>query len=732
MTTAVALAVPLALALPLSVTAGSAAGDPRSERRSDRVADRATGTAPGAPGEVHTWNRGDKDGYGTSRTLRSKTWYTLNNGVMSEVYYPRIDTPSTRDTQLVVSDGATFTDREDEDTVGRIVPLDDESLVFRQVNMDRDGAYKIVKTYVTDPDRDAVVVRMRVVSMTGDPLRVFLLHDPALANDGDDDRAPSTRRHTLVAKDDEAAVAVRVSRGFRSVSSGYQGVSDGWTDLASDHRMSWHYTAPEQGNVVQLGRVRANGVGNQHFTVALGFGPDGREAATTARAALRRGFADARSDYSAGWHRYLGSLDEVPASAADHREEYLTSAMVLAASEDKTYRGGFVAAPGRPWAWANELQDLAVYHAVWSRDQYQIATGLMAAGDMAAARRALEYLWDVQQQPDGSFPQNSRLDGEPVFGGLQMDEVAFPLVMAWQLGQTDAATWRHVRLSADFLVDNGPATEQERWENIGGYSPATIASEIAGLVCAARIARMNGDTERAATYLATADRWERQVEEWTLTSNGPLSDQPYYLRITETGNPNQGTELQISDGGPLVDQRRILDPSFLELVRLGIRPADYPHVLHTLDLVDQRLSYMTPNGRFWHRASFDGYGERRDGTQWEPVDEGSRETLGRGWPLLGGERGEWALLAGKPAQSYLDTMARAADDESRFMAEQVWDHRPPAGTGSEFRPGEPTFAATPLTWTHAQFVRLARSIDAGEPVETPRVVACRYALAGSC
>jgi glucoamylase len=201
---------------------------------------------------------------------------------------------------------------------------------------------------------------------------------------------------------------------------------------------------------------------------------------------------------------------------------------------------------------------------------------------MAAARRALEYLWDVQQQPDGSFPQNSRLDGEPVFGGLDMDEVAFPLVMAWQLGRTDRATWRHVRLPADFLVATGPATEQERWENIGGYSPATIAAEIAGLVCAARIARINGDSARAATYLETADAWERQVEDWTLTRNGPLDDRPYYLRITDSGNPNQGTPLQISDGGPLVDQRRILDPSFFELVRLGVRPAEDRHVLDTL------------------------------------------------------------------------------------------------------------------------------------------------------
>jgi glucoamylase len=57
----------------------------------------------------------------------------------------------------------------------------------------------------------------------------------------------------------------------------------------------------------------------------------------------------------------------------------------------------------------------------------------------------------------------------------------------------------------------------------------------------------------------------------------------------------------------------------------------------------------------------------------------------------------------------------------------VWDHNPPADRASPpFVPGEPTFSATPLAWTHAQFLRLARSIDAGAPVETPQVVACRY------
>jgi glucoamylase len=333
----------------------------------------------------------------------------------------------------------------------------------------------------------------------------------------------------------------------------------------------------------------------------------------------------------------------------------------------------------------------------------------------------------VQQRPDGSFPQNSRLDGEPVFGGLQLDEVAFPIVLAWQLDRFGPRDWARVRRSADFIVANGPETPQERWENIGGWSPATIAAEIAALVCAADIARRNGEGAAAERYLATADDWQRNLERWTVTTNGPLSDDPYYLRITADGDANAGTEIQISDGGPLVDQRRVVDPSFLEVVRLGVKDALDPNIRSSLPVIDRELRYDTANGQFWHRASFDGYGEKRDGSQWEPVPEGSRLTIGRGWPLLTGERGEYRLAAGLPAQRQLDTMARAGDATTFLIAEQVWDHQPPAdGDDPRFVPGESTFSAAPLAWSHGQFIRLAASIDAGRPVETPAVVACRY------
>lgn len=688
----------------------------------------SAGSAPGSPGRPSTWVPGDKDGFGTARGTASKVWYTLSRGKLNEIYYPRIDTPSIRDTQLVVTDGSTFTDREDRDTTSVVRLLDRRSLTYQQVNRARSGRYEITKTYTTDPGRSTVLIDVLFRSLSGRPYRVYVLHDPALSMTGNDDTGTSTGG-ALVAGDAATGSALVATGGFARTSSGYAGVSDGWTDLRTDHRMNWTYRAPEPGNVVQTGLTRLTGVGSwaaRHTTLAIGFAATPAAATATAGASLAAGFAPLRARYAAGWHRYLATLAPTPASARRWGTEYAVSAMVLAASEDKTYRGGFVASPARPWAWANVLQDLAVYHAVWSRDLYEIATALVAMGDRAAANRALDYLWNVQQRPDGSYPQNSRLSGEEVFGGLQLDEVAFPAVLASQLGRTDSAAWGHVRRAADFVIAHGPSTEQERWENLGGFSPATIAAEIAGLVCSADIARRNGAPWAARRYLAVADAWRVNLNRWTLTHNGPLSDSAYYLRITADGNANAGTAIQISDGGPLVDQRRILDPSFLELVRLGVlSPADQ-NVRNSLRLVDATLGYTTPNGPFWHRASFDGYGEQRSGAQWEPTDPGSRLTIGRGWPLLTGERGEYRLAAGLPAQRYLDTMARSADDASYLLPEQVWDDQPPSGRSPRYQPGEPTRSATPLAWTHAQFIRLAASLDAGSPVETPQVVACRY------
>jgi glucoamylase len=274
----------------------------------------------------------------------------------------------------------------------------------------------------------------------------------------------------------------------------------------------------------------------------------------------------------------------------------------------------------------------------------------------------------------------------------------------------------------------GPAS-QERWENAEGYSPATIAATIAALVCAAEVAERNGAAGTAAGYRDVADRWQRSVEAWTRTTNGPLSDRPYYLRLTVDGSADAGTTYTIGDGGPMIDQRRVVDTSYLELVRLGVKRADDRAIRDTLPVVDRELGVMTPNGEFWHRYNHDGYGETPDGGPFP----GPGNT-GQLWPLLAGERGEYELAFGELTGDRADARRRASArlaaiaataGDGLMLPEQVWDENPPSGRPG-FAPGTGTLSATPLAWTHAQFVRLAWSIDAGRPVERPGVVARRY------
>jgi glucoamylase len=669
---------------------------------------------PAAASAATTWTEADKDGYGTSTTTTSKVWHTLDDGRLTEVFYPDLGTPSVRSLEFVVSEGS-FTQRDTQAQTRSVQLVDARSLTYTQVN-EEPGRYRITKTYVTDPARNVLMIDVRFESLNGKPQHLDVLYDPSLGNDHEDDVA-KPNPSVLLARDTGSAVASAVagSPGFERTSS-----------------------TGSRGDLVQTGQTSLTGLsGSQSLTVALGFADTTSAALGGANASLGAGFAATRTAYESGWHSYLEGLKGPPAAADSTL--YNASVMTLAAHEDKTYRGGYIASPTMPWVWGTGLENPSgAYHLVWSRDLYQIATALIAAGDTAGANRAVNYLFFRQQKPDGSFPQNSLVDGTPHWGNLQLDEVAFPIVLAWQLGRTDAALYRdHIKKAADFLVSfpDAPFSPQERWENQSGYSPGTIASEIAGLVCAADIARRNGDAASADRYLRTADDWQKRVDGWTATTNGPYAPRPYYLRLTKDGRPNSGTTYNIGDSGPTVDQRKVVDPSFLELVRLGVKNANDPVVKNTIGVVDQQLAAGDATGRyFWHRFNFDGYGEKKDGSQWDigfppnPTEVWENNvTIGRNWPIFGGERGEYALLAGDrtEASRRLGDMARAAND-GEMLPEQVWaPDFPPAGQPG-FEPGEGTFSATQLAWSHAQYVRLAWSIAEGRPVERPSIVAERY------
>ncbi len=693
--------------------------------------------APGAPGAKHTWAPADKHGFGTAHQVEGNAYFTLRAASLSEVYFPDLSTPGFRGLQFAVTDGKRFLDREtvDDDPAhiepvapgvrSRVEPLPD-ALGFRQVT--QTARWRLIKTWITDPARASVLARVKFQSRTGRKLRLYVLADPAPGDDGNDDRGMFSRGR-LAAFDDAAASAVAAEPALRDGSSGYKGAaSDPWRDLQADRRLRG-YDATQPGNVVQGARTALDGVRKRELTLAIGFGANAAAASATADASLAGGFRSAAARFVGGWREYLRSLSPPPASVAGMRKLYDQSLMVLAASEDKQRRGASIAAPNMPWVWGTltlEKHEFSgPYHLVWPRDFYHVATAQKAAGDDAAATRLLDFLWRVQK-PDGSWWQNTRVDGKEYWTSLQLDEVALPVVLAWWLGRRGAEDWGHVRRAADFIVANGPKTQQERWENQEGWSPNTIATEIAALICAADVARANGDTVRAAQYEQTADEWQAQVESWTATTNGPYSPKPYYLRITKDANPDDGSTYSLGDNFPrAVDEREIVDNSFLGLVLFGVKPWNDTVVRNSLAVGDEKLAEDTPSGRIWHRFSFDGYGETATGGDWDIFQTAARQTRGRVWPLLAGERGEYELIAGGRADDELRTIAQTAND-GLMLPEQAWDGAPPANEPA----GKGTRSATPLAWTHAQFVRLAWSIQDGEPVERPAIVACRYTKVG--
>ena len=683
--------------------------------------------APGAPGERHTWASADKHGFGSAAGGgTSAVWFTLRSAELTEVYAPDLGTPALRDLRFAVTDGRSFLDRETDAGVRSRVEALPGSLTFRQTVETR--RWRLEKTWITDPDRATVLADLRFESRTGRPLALYLLADAAPGDDGNDDRGEG-----LVAWDDAGASAIAAHPRLSRATSGYKGTaSDPWEDLRGDRDLDREYEARDPGNVVQAARTGLTGTrGARDMTLAIGFGADAGAAVRAAHGSLASGFHRAAKRYAAGWAHYLGSVRHPPRSVArstQMRRLYDQSVMVLAAAEDKENPGASIASPSMPWVWGtltlSGLETSGPYHLVWPRDLYHVATAQEAAGDGAASDRLLSYLWRVQK-PDGSFWQNTEVTGQENWTGEQMDQVALPIVLAWWLGRTSADDWTHVRAAADYIAANGPDTGQERWENQNGWSPNTIATEIAGLVTAADVARRHGDTARAERYEATADEWEANVEGWTATSTGSFhARKPYYVRITKDGDPDDGSTYDLGDNFPRpVDEREIVDQSFLGLVLFGVKPHDDPVVRNSLAAGDEALRVATPHGPAWYRFTYDGYGERRDGGDWDIFPTKERQTLGRLWPLLSGERAEYELLAGGDAAPHLRTIAGAAND-GLMLPEQVWDGRPPTGRDSPL--GEGTRSATPLAWTHAQFIRLAWSLDAGRPIERPSIVACRY------
>jgi glucoamylase len=726
--------------------------------------------APGGPGATSHFDLARKDCLGTARNSTSKVWYTVAGGVLSDVYYPTVDNTNLETLQYLVTDGSTFTDLQARDMtyVTQAVP-DSGGMACQVTATAKSGKYTIRTEYITDPSRNSVLMRIHFNPTHKGDYRLYVRFDSTVNGNGGgggDNGGPdaatvdqSAGHPVLVASDTVTTtnaanrdyaqpVYAALDGSFSEASSGFVGaVSDGLVQLDTAHGITTTYPDALGGNVVQVARVGLDSFGETEL--ALGFGATKTEAIGTAEGSLGANFDKALSDYGKAWRAYDKALSKPPdtlpglkaKTVGQLADEYYLSVNVIKASEDKTFPGAIVASLASPWGQAISAGDPAntyfgSYREVFARDLYEAWTGLFAAGDLATARDATRFLFERQQQPDGSMPRNSLVNGKlaPDSFGTQLDEVAYPILMAQQLGLSDASLYAdHIKPAANFLAANGPAFGSERWEEQGGYSPSTIAAEIAGLAAAADLARSNGDASSAAVWLGVADDMQRSIKDWTLTTNGPLSAHPYFIRLSKTGDPNAAVSYGVGNGGPILDQRAVMDAGFLELVRLGELSTNDPDVAATLPVLDAAIKTTTPSGPGWHRYNGDGYGDRgSDGRPWAPSGVGT----GHLWPALSAERAEHALVTGDPAgaASLLDGMRRFASGVG-LIPEQDWElpdlaasayGTDPTVASIGFVNGGAAGSASPLTWSAASFVRLARDLAAGRNVALPAVTQSRY------
>lgn len=409
------------------------------------------------------WTTGEQYGIGTVQDHHSddpsRVWFTLTEGALSGVRFPRIDLMNLRTFDFLVTsaDGSsqytkrTFdVDRQDDEdsTIERTTRMvRNNALVYRQTIRETgdDGhRWRLVIEYAVHPAHESVLVDVRFTAQDGNTYDVYAVADPSLSNSGMGDVATIGRdergttrgtylsAHDTNANDDRAvfldregnpyntAMSIVVRDGFDWATVDVVG-GDSLSPLLVEGDDGTRYERSE-GNVALVGRI---GTGAHHVreTIALGFAENADEtrAYEQASRSLEKPFPFVRARYARTWREYVERL-RTPETVEDDETllgQYNASAMAVKAAESKQFPGAGIASPCVPWGSAivaDEPSDYG-YNFTWSRDLYQTFTALDAVGDVESARNATEYIYDYQQDETGFIPQNTYIDGRTRWGG---------------------------------------------------------------------------------------------------------------------------------------------------------------------------------------------------------------------------------------------------------------------------------------------------------------------------
>ena len=692
--------------------------------------------APGWPGIPARWTSSAKDGIGSALSEGSRVWFTISHGIVNEIYYPRVDQACVRDLGLIVTDGDAFFAEVKRDCDTAVERIEDGVPAFRLTSTHRGGRFRMINRVLADPRSDSIVLQIRLEDPSKAGLRVFCLLAPHLINAGahnNGKRGEYKGHKTLCAVGEGTHLAMLASPPFQARSVGFVGVSDGWQQLSLHRRLIDQYDTATDGNIALSAELDAGVDGASVLTV--GFGRTEAEAGYHALTSSMTPFETILNDDSAGWRAWQSGLRTME-RRAHGQNVYRVSANILRAHETPTFPGGVIASLSIPWGFSKGDDDMGGYHLVWPRDLCEIAGGLLACGAHSEVRRILRYL-RATQEGDGSWRQNYWLDGAPYWGGVQLDECAFPMLLLdmarreGALGLPDLQPfWPMVKRAAGFVLRTGPRTKQDRWEENAGYTPFTLAVAIAALLAAAEIAEACDVEALPALLRDTADAWNEQIEDWIYVEHTRLAREAgvrgYYIRVAPESPVTECLDvhglIQVRNheaGSGAIAADELISTDAIALVRFGLRAPDDPRVLSTIAVIDRLLKVDLPQGPGWRRYNLDGYGEKADGRPFDGVG------IGRVWPLLAGERAHYALAAGKrgEAESLLATI-EAQTSPGGLIPEQVWDAAPIPER--QLAPGKPTGSAMPLVWAHAEYVKLLRALADGRVFDMSPHTARRY------
>jgi glucoamylase len=660
----------------------------------------------------------------------SHVWATVGQGIVNEVYWPTAGEPQIRDLGFIVAGDNWW--HEVKQVASYQVQIADPAVPLASIihSGPADHPYQLTLEVVPDSERDVVLV---MYALTGADARVYTLlashlqqHPAANADkdySGGVDNIAWVDGGSLFAQRPGRSLCLSADHAFSQASVGYFGSSDLWQDFSQHNAMSWDFTHAGPGFVV-LGAELAAASG----TLALAFAGDPATASGLTGQSLAAGVDAARAAMTSAWQAWSASGQLPPPTAGDPAslgDALRQSATVLRVHQDHAYPGATVAGLSTPWG--DTSNNPGGYHLVWPRDAVECGFALALSGHSGDAQQLLDYLVGQQQLPDGYWQQNFYPDGTPYWTGIQLDETALPVMLAAKLDDLghppSDATKAMIARAVGYLVRNGPLSPQDRWEEDSGGSPFTLGVIIAALVAGAKYL----DAASANYALALADNWNERLEEWTYVAGSWLDRvfglDGHYVRVGP--DPQKGAARIANQPNQdfAVPSSGVLGLEFAYLARLGLRSSTSKAMSDTAQLADIMLGRDVGTGVAYYRYNYDGYGEDYQGANWTGAG------TGRLWPLLSGERGHLAVLAGHEGLTQLTAMLNMRTP-SGLLPEQVWDQPPLTPRNGipslQLNTGQRTLSATPLAWAHSELIKLAWTRATQTPAEQLTEVTRRY------